>query len=306
MIFVYLVLPFLLVIVQGIFTATETAVISIEKSYLGRARVENKKWALRSHSLMLNPDRFFATILVCEDFLLVVSATLFAQYFIRCFGNRSVFFSTLIISFASFFIGQFLPKLLALAAPHRTLMVLSEPIYVISVVTFPVSYFFSQAAKGIAGLVQGKPQADVIRRSDIVYALSEYEKDSSRIVSRLFNMSRRTVAEVMIPFPAVRVARQGRELETLGYKMTRLPVFDEENEKIIGIFNVKDYFFTGKFKLRSPYFVHAADRCLPVFLAMKEKIEHMAIVRDENNVPVGIVTLEDLIEELVGEIRDEK
>jgi len=306
MTFLYLLIPFLLVILQGIFTATETAVISIEKSFLGRARREQKKWAIRTHALIRKPDRFFATILVCEDFLLVVAATLFAQYFITYYGARSVIFSTLIISFASFFIGQFFPKLVALAAPDRIMMVLSEPIYIISLITLPVVYFFSQTAKTIARVFRSKTHTDVIRRSDIVYALSEYEKESSLIASRLFNLSKRTVSELMIPLRAVHTAGKGHELESLGLKVTRLPVYDDEKRSIIGVFNVKDYFFTGKFKLRPPYFVRAADRCLPVFLAMKEKVEHLAVVRDENGIPIGIVTLEDLIEELVGEIRDEK
>jgi len=302
----FLIIPFLLVILQGVFAATETAAISLEKSFLGRARRENKKWAIRTHNLLREPDRFFATILVCEDFFLVVAATLFAQYFIMHFGNRSVFFSTLIISFASFFLGQYLPKMVALAVPDRIMMVLSEPIYLISLVTLPVVYFFSTIAKTIARLFNSKNRMDAIRRSDIVYALSEYERECSRIASRLFNLSKRTVSEVMIPISAVHIARKGRELETLGFKTTRLPVYDDENRTIVGIFNVKDYIFTGKFKLRPPYYVRAADRCLPVFLAMKEKVEHLAIVRDDSEAPIGIVTLEDLIEELVGEIRDEK
>lgn len=302
----YLIIPFILVILQGIFTATETAAISIEKSHLGRARREQKKWALRTYALMRKPDRFFATILVCEDFLLVIAATLLAQYFIALYGGRSVFFSTLIISFASFFLGQFLPKLAALAAPDRIMAALSEPIYIISLVTLPVVYFFSQAAKTIARVFRSEGESDVIRRSDIVYALSEYEKESSLIASRLFNFSKRTVSELMIPLRAVHTAKKGHELESLSLKVTRLPVYDDENRAIAGIFNVKDYFFTGKFKLRPPFFVRATDRCLPVFLTMKEKVEHLAIVRDENEAPIGIVTLEDLIEELVGEIRDEK
>lgn len=301
-----LIVPFILVILQGVFAATETAAISIEKSYLGKARSEQKKWAIRTHALLQKPDRFFATILVCEMFMLVVSATMFTQYCLIRFGGNSVFISTIILALTSFFIGQFIPKIAALAVPAWIMRALSGPVWIIEAVVGPVVYIFSTFAKAAAFVFRSRTGADVIRSTDIVYALSEYEKESSLIASRLFNFSKRVVAEVMIPLRAVHVSKKGRELEALTWKVARLPVYDEENRSIIGVLNCKDYLYSGKVKLRPPYYVRNTDRCLPVFLAMKEKAEQLAIVRDDNGVPLGIVTLEDLIEELVGEIRDEK
>jgi CBS domain containing-hemolysin-like protein len=291
---------------QGVFAAVETAATSIEKSFLGKARNEQKKWAIRTHALLQKPDRFFATILVCEMFMLVVSATMVTQYCLVHFGGNFVFISTIILALTSFFIGQFIPKISALAVPARIMRALSGPVWVIEAVVGPVVYLFSKFAKAAALVFRSRTGADVIRSTDIVYALSEYEKESSLIASRLFNFSKRIVAEVMIPLQAVHVSQKGRELEALTWKVARLPVYDEENRSIVGIFNCKDYLYTGKVKLRLPYYVRNSDRCLPVFLAMKEKAEHLAIVRDDNRAPLGIVTLEDLIEELVGEIRDEK
>ena len=83
-------------------------------------------------------------------------------------------------------------------------------------------------------------------------------------------------------------------------------MYENSPENIIGVFNIKDYFYTKKIVLREPFFVNAHDRCMNVFSIMKQKGEHLAIVRDKDEQIIGIVTLEDLIEELVGEIRDER
>jgi CBS domain containing-hemolysin-like protein len=106
------------------------------------------------------------------------------------------------------------------------------------------------------------------------------------------------------------LCKKGSEIETISKRhkrlYTRIPVYQEKRSNIVGIFNIKDYFYTNKIELRKPFFVSANDRCMLIFMAMKQKGEHMAIVRNDKKSILGIVTLEDLIEELVGEIRDEK
>ena len=305
-----LLIPLLLIMMQGLFTATETAVLSIEKSLLGRAKHEKKKWAMRTHKLLVNPDRFFSTILICEDLLLVVASTLFARFFLIYFGKNSIIFSTILLSFFSLVVGQYIPKSIALLIPEKTLVVSSRAIYFIEIVLTPIVFLFSVIARGIAFLFRTKTRTDVIRHSDIVFAMSEYEKEASKLTSRLFNFSRRTVVEVMIPLNAVNLCRKGDELRVfsrgLGRLFTRIPVYDGNSDNIVGIFNIKDYLYTDNLVLRPPFHVNVNDRCMSLFLTMKEKGEHIAVIRDDRNKILGIVTLEDLIEELVGEIRDEK
>jgi putative hemolysin len=113
----------------------------------------------------------------------------------------------------------------------------------------------------------------------------------------------------MIPLDAVFMCEKGSELDALSRTQkrlyTRIPVFAGKHDNIIGVFNIKDYFYTGTIEPRKPFFVNARDRCMTIFSMMKQKGEHMAVVQRDSRV-VGIVTLEDLIEELVGEIRDER
>lgn len=303
-------LPFFLIILQGLFTATETGVLSIERARLGRLRRERRLWAIRTAHFISSPGRFFSTILICEDLLLVIASTLYAQFFITHFGNNSIIFSTIILSLFSLIIGQYIPKSIALSNPELALSLLAAPIYYIELVTLPISYIFSEISRSIAKLFKGQAKADLIRHLDIIFAMGEYEKEASKLASRLFNFSKRTVAEVMIPLPAVFLCKKDVALQNLcqeiGRLYTRIPVYENNQDNIIGILNIKDYFYNDRLVLRPPFFINTNERCMTIFLVMKEKGEHMAIVRDNNCKVLGIVTLEDLFEELVGEIREER
>jgi len=307
---VLLVLPILLIVLEGIFTASETGLVSIENIKVLKAKKDKKKWAMHTSNFLSAPERFFSTILFCENFILVIASTLFAKFFIGQFGDNGAFFSTLILSVVSLTVGQFIPKSIALSNPERTMNILSGAINYVQITTYPLVYLYAMVSKSIAHLFKGDTEVDTIGRLDIIYAMSEYEKKASMLATRLFDFSKRKVNEVMIPLEAVFSCKKGTEKQALskehGRIYTRIPVYKSRTDNIIGIFNIKDYFYSDKIILRKPFFVSAEERCMTIFTTMKQKGEHMAIVRDEKNRVVGIVTLEDLIEELVGEIRDEK
>ncbi len=305
-----LIVPLLLIVLEGIFAASETGLISLENITVLKAKREKKRWAILVDHFLARPEHFFSTILVCENFILVIASTLFAKFFIERFGSNSVVFSTIILSFISLTIGLFIPKSLALSYPSIVMSNLSRIIYYLQIITYPVVYIYANISKSLAHLFRSDTKVESIKRLDIIYAMSEYEVKASRLAARLFNFSKRVVAEVMIPLDAVFSCEKGHEREALSKKYkriyTRIPVYEKVNEKIIGVFNIKDYFYTNRIKLRKPFFVSAHERCMPIFSTMKQKGEHMAIVRDSHKRILGIVTLEDLMEELVGEIRDEK
>ena len=306
----FLIIPLLLIIFEGIFTASETGLVSIENIMVFKAKKEKKKWAIRVSNFLSSPESFFSTINIWENIILVLSSTLFAKFFIEHFGDNGVFLATVILSIYSLTVGQFIPKSIALSNPDKIMMSLSGVIYYTKIITYPVVYLYANISKAIACIFKSATETDSISRSDIIHAMSEYEKESSMLAARLFNFSKRVVSEVMIPLNAVFSCKKGYELEALSNKYkriyTRIPVYIKRLDDIIGVFNIKDYFYTDKIVLRKPFFINANERCMSIFSIMKQKGEHMAIVRDDNNRVLGIVTLEDLIEELVGEIRDER
>jgi Mg2+/Co2+ transporter CorB len=172
-----LIIPVLLIILEGIFTASETGLVSIENIKVLQAVREKKRWAERTKYFLTKPERFFSTILVCENIILVIAATLFAKFFIDLIGEHGAVVSTCIITFVSVTVGQFVPKSFALSNPTRTMSLLSSIIYYIEVITNPVVSLYAHMSRAIARLFRGATESDSIRRFDIVYAMSEYEAE---------------------------------------------------------------------------------------------------------------------------------
>ncbi len=306
---IYLIVPLLLVILQGFFAASETGLISLEKTRVLKAKREKKLWAIRVSYFLSHPERFFSTILVSENFIIVVASTLFAKFFIDQFGDNGAIISTIVLSLFTLTVGLFIPKSIALSYPGRVMGYLANPIYYHEIITYPIVSLYASISKGLGHLLRIKTGTDLIRRMDIIHAISEYEEEARKFASRLFNFSKRTIGEIMIPLETAFTYEKGTELKTLTSKnkriFTRIPIYQNKRSNIIGVFNIKDFFYEGEIVLREPFFITISDRCMTIFTTMKQKGEHMAIVRDNQGTVVGIVTLEDLLEELVGEIRDE-
>ncbi|UCD05010.1 MAG: DUF21 domain-containing protein, partial [candidate division WOR-3 bacterium] len=216
------ILPLILSISIGIFTASETGLVSIERIKILKAKWEKKKWALRVEKFVARPERFFSTILVCENFIIVVASTLYARFFVDVMGDNGIIVSTVTLSLFSLFFGQFIPKSIALTHPVSTMTTLSGAIYYIEIITYPVVWLYANIAKFIAAIFRSAGESHSIQRLDIVHAMSEYEEEASKLASRLFNFSTRRVAEVMIPLDAAFLCTQGYELDTIVKSETRI------------------------------------------------------------------------------------
>ncbi len=307
---IYFIIPLLLIVLQGFFAASETGLISLEKMHVLRAKSEKKLWAVRVSNFMDRPERFFSTLSVSENFLIVLASTMFANFFIKLLGGNGIILSTILLSLFSLTVGLFIPKSIALSYPSKVMSRLSNLIHYNEIVIYPVVSFYAFISKRLAYLFKTEVKTDSLQRSDIIHAISEYEEEARLFATRLFNFSKRTIGEIMIPLDTAITCCKGNELKSLTGKnrriYTRIPVYRGEKTNIIGIFNIKDYFYKNRIVSRKPFFIEAKERCMKIFTTMKQKGEHMAIVVDERSMAIGLVTLEDLLEELVGEIRDEQ
>ena len=106
-------IPLILIVLEGIFAASETGLVSIEYIRVRQAKREKQSWAQIVSNFLARPERFFSTILVCENFILVVSSTLFAKFFIDWLGPSGAIFATLLLAIVSLAVGQFIPKSIA-------------------------------------------------------------------------------------------------------------------------------------------------------------------------------------------------
>uniref|UniRef100_A0A7C6AG97 DUF21 domain-containing protein n=1 Tax=candidate division WOR-3 bacterium TaxID=2052148 RepID=A0A7C6AG97_UNCW3 len=300
----------LLVLSIGIFTSSETAFLCVDKTKVLYAAEEKKTWAVITNNFMQKSAEFFSTILICEDFLIVIASNLTAIYFIRNHGENWVFLSTIFLSFFSLIFGQLIPKSIALLHPERTLAINMRIVLFFKTLLTPIVAIFAGISQSLASLFKNYSSTDIIRHQDIVFAISEYEKDTSLLTARLFDFSKRNVSEIMVPLNMALVCRKTEDFKKLCLESERIfryvPILDEEKDEVVGIINTKDYFFSGSVQIKSPFFINENEKCMQAFLKMKERGEHIAVVNNDKKKSIGIITIYDLIEEIVGTIREER
>ncbi len=299
-----------IILLIGIFTATETAFLCIEKTRVFYFADKKRTWAIITKRFIDKTAEFFSTILICEDFLIVVASNLFALFFIKNFGKGWLFLSTVILSLFSLIFGQLIPKSIALVYPEKTLHITSRVVWFFNILLSPIVALFAGISQGIAGLFRNRTKNAIVRHQDIVFAISEYEKDTSLLASRLFDFLKRKVYEVMVPIAMTVAYRKEDDFWKFCLESPKIfryiPVYEGKKNNIIGVVNSRDYFLKGNIEIQPPFFVNENERCMQVFLKMKERKEFIAIVQNENKEVTGIVSIYDLIEEIVGSIREER
>ena len=299
-----------IILLMGIFTASETAFLCIDKARVFYATEQKKVWAMITIKFIEKPAEFFSTILVCEDFLIVIASNLLALFIISNYGENWVFLSTILLSFFSLIFGQLIPKSIALLYPEKTLNVTTRIILFFRVVLMPIVALFAGISEGLASLLKNRPKSAIIRHQDIVFAISEYEKDTSLLAARLFDFSNRKVYEIMVPITMTVKCGRDDDFQRFCFESRKIfryiPIYEGEKNNIIGVVNTRGYFLNDKVEIRAPFFVNENERCMQTFLKMKKNREYIAIVQNDNKEVTGIVTIYELIEELVGAIREER
>lgn len=305
----------LAIFLQGIFSGSETAftranwirLATWQKKHtttsLLRQRAESAIYLLRQKEKVLIITLIFTNLFV------VSASAIFSRFFIIHFGAAYISIAVVTVFVLSLIFGDFLPKAMAQAFPEYW-VIISSPLIALLVM---IMNFFHSKNKIV------KPHQ--LSRPEFLSLLQEQKSNTSLITNQmakaLFDFSRISVGEIMVPKERVVAFRENLDLKIIKktiekYRFSRYPVYQKDNHKIIGIVHIKDILTAMRKKrfqvneiIRTPYRVYGQAKAMPVLKAMSRQGEHIAIVHDENYVTIGIITLEDLLEELVGEIRSE-
>lgn len=300
---------FLAILFQSIFTASETALIRLDRLKLKEQAKAGLRWARAALDFLERPEEFFTIILICEDCALVAASIFLERFFVHNFGGKSTIFAVIVLSLVSLIIGQFLPKAAALHLPEQIMSALAGFLSLLKQIIRPVSLAFSFLAKIIYR--SSRPDDFPFHRRDIVTALNEIERSASRILARLFAFSETKVEDVMIPsdevimLPHSITIEQIQQQNLLKKPYTRIPIYHDDPTRVTHVINLRDIIYHGKIIFRRAFNIETGMRAMALFKKMQKQGEHMAIVVDSQKCMLGIVTMDDLIEELVGEIRDE-
>ena len=343
-IFKQLLIQLLLILLNALFAATELAMVSINEKKVRAQAEDGDKKAKKLLRVIEDPNKFLSAIQVgitLAGFLgSAFAADTFAEMLtgaivrgmeapsptvVGVIDTCSVILITLILSYFTLVLGELVPKRIAMKHKDKLARAMCGFISGLTTVLKPVIWFLAVSTNGVLRLFGINPheKEEAVSEEDIVIMLDAgadegtLKQDDIEYIKNVFKLEHRSAADVMTRRSAlVAVPRDIEEdsllelIEKEGY--SRLPVYEEDMDHIVGILHVRNYLlmreragFTIDDALIPTEFVPETVRLDQLFKDMQKERTHMVVVINEYGMTLGVVTMEDIIEELVGEIFDE-
>jgi putative hemolysin len=330
-----------LILINGVFVAAEIALVSIRPSRVDQLVDEGRRGALRVRRLTRDPSRFLAVIQLAITFIgflasafAGVSLALTLSQFLVGFGIDSgpataiaLLFVTLILALFTIVFGELVPKTLALAHPEGFALTLSRPVDLLGRLLRPVVAMLTAATRAVARAfgveVTGQSQISTEELKLIVERGGEQgilEAEEEQMIHAVIELGERRLHEVMVPRIAMVALPASASFDdaidrVVSEGHSRIPVYESTVDEIVGILYAKDLLPFLKSDvpehpsmrslLRTPVFVPESMTIDDLLHEFQRRKVHIAIVLDEYGGTAGLVTIEDLLEEIVGEIQDE-
>lgn len=309
----------ILLAASAYFSATETAFSSINKIRMKNMAGDGNKRAKLVLDLEEEYDKILSTILIGNNIVNIASASLATVIFTEYFGNAGVTISTIVMTVLVLIFGEISPKSLAKEAPESFAMVSAPILKVFTMVLMPLNAVFMAWKKLLSKLFRvsdkrGVTEEELITMVEEAESDGEINREESQLIRSAIEFNDLSVTDILTPrIDIVAVDEQdppeviAKLFEESGY--SRLPVYRDSIDNIIGVLHLKDFFNRRNkslVQLLKPviFTMHSVPISKMLKLLQEGKC-HFAVVTDEYGGTMGIVTLEDIIEELVGEIWDE-
>ncbi len=338
-----LLLQAVLIAINAFFASTEIAVISLNANKLRRQAEEGDKKAAQMMKMVEKPEGFLSTIQIGITLAGFLGSAFAADNFAArltdwmvnvqhvtiapdALNTIAVILITLILSYFTLVFGELVPKRIAMQRPDKVARMSSNVIYGLSVVMKPIIWLLSVSTNGILRLLRIDPHAkdDEVTEEEIRLMVDIGQEkgailaDEKQLIENVFEFNNRTAKDVMIhrtDVAAVWDEDTPEEIvETIERSgLSRFPVYHDDLDDVIGVLNTRDYLLNARKEkpkplkelLRPVYCVPETVHTDVLFRDMQKTKTHFAVVIDEYGGTSGIVTMEDLLEELVGNIYDE-
>lgn len=339
-----LLLLVILILINAFFAAAEIAVISLSETKLRRQAEEGDKKAEKLLKLTQAPDHFLSAIQIAITLAGFLSSAFAADSFSdplvkwlveekgvtaldpRALNNLMVVLITLVLSYFSLVLGELVPKRIAMKKTEGVARFTVGAVSAVAAVFRPVIWLLSKSTNGVLRLLHIDPKADqedvsedeIRMMVDLGEERGAIEASEKELIENIFEFNNTTAEDVMVHrTDMVMVWAQDSSEDVrdaiLSSGRSRFPVCEEDADHIVGILNTRDFLLNAQEEapkplselLRPAYFVPESVRTDVLFRDMQSKKVHMAIVVDEYGGTSGLVTMEDLLEEIVGSIYDE-
>jgi CBS domain containing-hemolysin-like protein len=324
----------LLILLNGYFVAAEYGLVTARRTRIMELEHQGDRRARHVRGILANPPRFIAAMQLGVTLTSLAIGALGEPVLSRVLDPvlataLAVAFAFFVITFLHVVIGELVPKGVALAYSERVALAVSTPVRGFFVVFKPVIWLLQRSTEGILrvfGLEPPGGEGDVHSEAELKMLLSrsseagEIEQDEREMLYKVFDFAEKEVSDVMVPRPEVVALSVDLPPEecikaVLDSPYTRYPVFRESLDDIVGVLHVRDLFSAMHDRgiaavrveeiVRPGYVVPETKDLAALLTEFRRTNQHMAIVVNEYGGMEGIVTLEDLLEEIVGEIEDE-
>ena len=314
-----------LLVLSAFFSIAETAMMAINRYRLRHLASEGDRAAIRVTEMLKRTDRLLGGILIGNTLVIAASSTIASLVAVRLLGQDKIAYAigTVVISFLIIVFSEITPKVIGATHPERTAYLLSLPLKISLKVLEPAAWFVNLFVRPIlwALRIRTDPNADVPKlspeeiRTLVLESSSFMPKKHRSILLNLFDVGAVTVQDIMVPRARIESIKLDDDMETIVRHLvtshhSRLPVFRDALGEVVGVLQLRKVLPalpTGTLDrdalvslLADPYFVPAGTPVLSQMQYFQENRENIALVVDEYGELMGLVTLEDILEEIIG------
>ena len=322
---IQLIALFILILLSAFFSSAETAFTTVNQVRLRTLAQENSKRAVRVLSILEQYSKMLSTILIGNNIVNISASSVATTLAIRMWGSYIVGAVTGILTLIVLIFGEIIPKTWAMNNSEKISLHYSGIIRPLMFLLTPVIIIIDKIAAGILWILHIDSDNKIISISenelktyvDVSHEGGAIESEEREMIYNVFDFGDAVAKDIMVPrihITSISLSATYDEvLSTFRASMfTRIPVYDEDPDDLIGIINIKDFIlvkdkekFQIKKLLRKAYYTYEYKKIADLMMEMREKSHNLTFVLSEYGVTVGMITMEDLVEEIVGEIRDE-
>lgn len=314
-----------LVGLSAFFSSAETALTTANRVRIRSLVEEGNKRAATVQKVLDNNSKMISAILIGNNIVNISASSLVTVFTTKTFGSSAVGISTGVLTLVVLLFGEIVPKNAAMISAEKLALAYGRIIYFLMQVLTPVIFIVDKLSHGIMFLLHIDPNKKLSQMTetelktyvDVSHEDGVIETEEREMIYNVFDFSDAVAKDIMIPridMSTVNVEAGYDELFSIFKEnmYTRIPVYKEDNDNIIGLVNIKDFMFVAdreNFRisdiLRDAYYTYEYKKTADLMIEMREQPFNVAFVLNEYGSCVGMITLEDLLEEIVGEIRDE-
>lgn len=310
------------VLLSAYFSATETAFSSLNKTRLKTLAEDGNRRAALTCKLYEQYDRLISTILIGNNIVNIALASIGTVLFVHIYGDIGATISTVVVTVAVLIFGEVTPKSIAKDCPEKFAMFASPFIRLLIYILTPLNFLFSMWKKLVLKVFKIEENAKM-SQEELLMLVEEVQQDGSidtsegdllRNAIEFSDLEAEDILTHRVDLEAVSADTPKEEIARVfsETRFSRLLVYEESIDNIIGVIHQKDFYVGSGISekeltqiITPPLFVHQNEKIRKLLNLLQKQKAHIAIVVDEYGGTLGIVTMEDILEELVGEIWDE-